>query len=63
MPYQSLYPWAKNWTQPQSETPWAKENIGMKSITVVKSSFDFVLDYHVSERILPSICAGKIFPV
>ena len=40
-----------------------KENIGIKSITVVKLSFDFVLDCHVSERILPNICTGKIFPV
>ena len=36
-----------------------------KSITFMKISFDFVLDYHVSERIVPSICTctGKVFQV
>ena len=34
-----------------------------KSITFMKISFDFVLDNHVSEKILPSICTGKVFPV
>ena len=43
--------------------PCTKDNIGMKSITVMKISFDFVLDYHVSERMLPSIYTGKVFPV
>ena len=41
--YQSLYPWAKYWTQPWSVTPWMKDNIGKKSI-VTKMRFHSVLD-------------------
>ena len=55
--YQSLYPWAKYWTQPWSVTRWMKDNIGMKSIIVMKIRFHFVLDYHVNERILPTFPA------
>ena len=53
--YQSLYPLTKNWTQPWFETPRTKDSIGMKSIIITKISFDFVLDYHVNEIILPRI--------
>ena len=55
--YQSLYPWAKYWTQPRSVTRWMKDIIGMKSIIVMKIRFHSVLDCHVDERILPTIPA------
>ena len=55
--YQSFYPWAKYWTQPWSVTRWMKDDIGKKSIIVMKMGFNSVLDYHVNERILPTIPA------
>ena len=55
--YQSLYPWAKYWTQSWSVTRWMKDDIGKKSIIVTKMRFHSVLDYHVNERILPTIPA------
>ena len=55
--YQSLYPWAKYLTQSWSVTRWMKDNIGMKSIIVIKIRFHSVLDYHVNEIILPTIPA------